>query len=126
MVNAPKQEIKYDPQGDMERSSSIVKGVKDFLLAFDDYNYKSINDQLGQVLKKFKAEFQNPIEHSNGPEFDLRNLTKINYTLEDVKEIKPSSTTLDADIQNTENQQSIAKRHSISQLRRKSLMVPAL
>jgi len=71
-------------------------------LAFDDYSYKSVNEQLGQVLKRFRTEFQNPIEHSTGPEFELRNLNKINYTLEDIKEVKPSSTTIDAEVQNSE------------------------
>ena len=97
----------------MERSSSIVAGVKDFLLAFDDYNYKSINEQLGQVLKRFRTEFQNPIEHSSGPEFELRNLTKINFTLEDVKEAKPSTMTVDEDAPDKQKELLKARRYSV-------------
>ena len=86
---SPRMEVKYDPSEDQAKSASIVNEVKDFLLAFDDYNYKQINQHVTEVLRGFKNEYQNPIEHGSGPEFDLSNLDKINFSLEEVKEQPP-------------------------------------
>jgi len=57
VVSPTNLEIKYDPREDLERSSSIVRGLKDFLLSFDDYSYQQINEKVGQTLRNYRTEY---------------------------------------------------------------------
>lgn len=73
------KEIKYDPSGDLERSTSIVRGLQDFLLTFDDYSYQQINEKVGETLRSYRTKYMNRLEHH--ADFDIKRLDKISYQL---------------------------------------------